>query len=211
ASSLQVRLRSTLILAEHSNEKLSPATLNTIKAASALGGDVSCLVLGEKCATISSALSSVEGVQKILIVENLAFRGLLPEPVTQAVLALHKQYNFSAILAPATAFGKNVAPRIAAKLNVSPISDIIQIKEPEVFVRALYAGNALCTVKSLDPVKVITVRPTAFEAAKVLGGSAKEEKITLPDIKNDMSEFIGQELTKSERPELTGARIVVSG
>jgi electron transfer flavoprotein alpha subunit len=168
------------------------------------------LVLGENCAPIAKALASVEHVKKILVAENKSFKGLMPEAVASAVLAAHKQFNFNAILAPATAFGKGVAPRIAAQLKVAPISDIVGIKESDVYVRTMYAGNAVCTVKSLDAVKVITVRGTAFEAAKTTTGSGKEEKFSC-DVSNDKSEFISQELSKSERPDLGSAKIVVSG
>jgi len=184
-------------------------TLNTIKAAS-LMGDVTCLVLGDKVTPIVSELSKVDVITRILSVENPAFRGLLSEAVASSVVDLQKKHNFTYIIAPASAFGKNVAPRIAGKLDVAPISDVIGIKEPGVYIRTMYAGNAVCTVKSLDAVQVFTVRSTAFEAVNATGGSAKEEKIDL-QVKNDLSEFISQELTKSERPELVGAKIVVSG
>lgn len=206
---LSSRFKSSLVLVEHNSDKLNPVTLNTIKAASLLG-DVSCLVVGEKVGPVVKAVSAVEPVKKVFSAENAIFRGFLAEPVTSMVLDLHKKENFTAILAPATAFGKNIAPRIAAKLKVAPISDIIGIKEPEVYIRTMYAGNAICIVKSLDSIKVITVRATSFEAAKTSGGTGQEEKVQV-QVENKISEFVGQELTKSERPELAGAKIIVSG
>jgi len=136
---------------------------------------------------------------------------MLAERIAPVVLAAQKQFNFTAIVASATSFGKSVMPRIAAKLNVAPVSDIIEIKEADVFVRTMYAGNAVCKVKNLDPVKVLTVRSTAFEAAKKSDKAPAKENAPKYDSVVDQSEFVGQELSKSERPELTGAKIVVSG
>jgi len=205
------RWKSALVLVEHNSGELAPASLNAITAASKLG-QVTCLVVAEKADGVVTALSKTEHVKKILVVENNAFKGLLAERVAPVVIAAQKQFNFSAILAAATAFGKGVIPRIAAKLNVAPISDIIAVKDPQTFTRTMYAGNAVCSVKNGDPVKLITVRPTAFEAAKSGGGSAvKENGPSNYDLSTDKSEFIGQEVSKSERPELTSAKTVVSG
>jgi len=204
------RLKSTLVLAEHNNGQLAPATLNAITAASKLG-EVTCLVVADKADKIAADLAKTQHVKKILVAENEAFKGLLAERVTPVVVAAQKQFNFTAIIASATSFGKGVIPRIAAKLNVAPVSDIIEIKEPDVYVRTMYAGNAVCKVKNVDPVKVLTVRPTAFEAAKKGDGSAAKEDAPKCDVPADKSEFVGQEVSKSERPELTSAKIVVSG
>jgi len=204
------RFKSTLVLVEHNNGVLAPATLNAITAASKLG-DVTCLVVADKADKVADALTKTQHVKKVLVAENEAYKGMLTERVAPAVIAAQKQFNFTAIVASATSFGKSVIPRIAAKLNVAPVSDIIEIKESDVFVRTMYAGNAVCKVKNMDPVKVLTVRPTAFEAAKTQGGSAAKEAAPKADVPTDKSEFVSQELSKSERPELTSAKIVISG
>ncbi|XP_060606645.1 electron transfer flavoprotein subunit alpha, mitochondrial-like [Ruditapes philippinarum] len=204
------RYQSTLVVAEHNNEQLSPVTLNTITAASKIG-DVTCLVAGSQCGKVAEEVSKVTGVQKVLLADNDAYKGFLAESMTPLVLALQKQFNFEYILASATAVGKNFMPRVAAKLDVSPISDITGVKDKDTFVRTIYAGNAVQTLKSSDPVKVITVRGTAFEAAPTSGGSGSSENAPTVEVQNDKSEFVGQELTKSDRPELAGARVVISG
>uniref|UniRef100_A0A8C7Y1D0 Electron transfer flavoprotein subunit alpha n=1 Tax=Oryzias sinensis TaxID=183150 RepID=A0A8C7Y1D0_9TELE len=167
------RFQSTLVIAEHSNEKLTPITLNAITAASKLGGDVACLVAGTNCAKIVEELSKVKGVKKVLVAQHDAYKGALPEELTPLILETQKQFNFTHICAGASAFGKNLLPRVAAKLDVAPVSDIIEIKSPDTFVRTIYAGNALSTVNSIL--------------------------------------WLEQSLTKSDRPELTGAKVVVSG
>lgn len=204
-----IRNKSTLVIAEHNNEKLMPATLNAISAAGQLG-EVSCLVAGSQCANVAKELSQVAGVKKVLLADSEVFKGLLPEAVTPLVLETQKQFNFTHILAGASAFGKSVLPRIAAKLDVAPISDIIGIKDNDTFVRTIYAGNAIQTLKSSDPVKVITVRPTAFPPAATTGGSAQCDNVAT-SVKNDKSSWVSQELSKSDRPELASAKIVVSG
>lgn len=203
------RLQSTLVIAEHNNEKLTPVTLNTITAASKLG-DVACLVAGDQCGSVAEEVSKVKGVSKVLLADSDVFKGMLPEALTSLVLETQKQFNFSHILAGATAVGKNLLPRVAAKLDVSPVSDIIGIKDDSTFVRTIYAGNAVQTVKMNDPVKVITVRGTAFEPAEASGGSATTEQAP-SGINNDLSEFVSQEIHKSDRPELTAAKTVISG
>ncbi|XP_046403397.1 electron transfer flavoprotein subunit alpha, mitochondrial [Ischnura elegans] len=210
-SALLRRFQSTLVIAEHNNEKLSPITLNTLTAAKKLGGEVSVLVAGTKCGPAAEELAKASGLARVLVAENEAFKGFLPESITPLVLASHKQFNFTHILAGATAFGKSLLPRVAAKLDVSPISEIIDIKGPDTFVRTIYAGNAILTLKSKDPVKVITVRGTSFEAAKLEGGGAKTEAAPAGEFKSDLAEFVSQELTKSDRPELTSAKVIVSG
>ncbi|KAG8230146.1 hypothetical protein J437_LFUL010397 [Ladona fulva] len=210
-SSLLSRFQSTLVIAEHNNEKLLPVTLNALTAAKKLGGEVTVLVAGTKCGPIAEQVAKAPGIAKILVAENEAFKGFLPESLTPLVVASQKQFNFSHILAGATAFGKSLLPRIAAKLDVSPISDVIDIKAPDTFVRTIYAGNAVLTLKAKDPVKVVSVRGTSFEAAKLEGGSAKSENAPSGEYKTDLAEFVSQELSKSDRPELTSAKVVVSG
>lgn len=209
-SNILHRCKSTLVVAEHNNEVLNPVTLNTISAAKKIGGDVTVLVAGTKCGPASEAVSKIQGVGKVIVAENEAFKGFTPESLTPLVLAAQNQFKFTHILAGATAFGKNVLPRVAAKLDVSPISEIIDVKSEDTFVRTIYAGNAVLTLKSKDAVKVITVRGTNFEAAGA-GGSAPVEQAPAGDFKTDLSEFVSQELTKSDRPELAGAKVIVSG
>merc|ERR1712212_750374 len=206
-----LRFQSTLVLAEHDNNALTPITLNAITAAKKLGGDVSCLVAGHNCSKVVEELAKAAGVNKILVADSDVLAGFLPERLTPLVLATHKQFNYTHILAGASALGKSLLPRVAAKLDVSPISDIIEIKSPDTFVRSIYAGNALLTLKSNDAVKVITVRGTSFEAAELGAGGAASEPFAVGDPPLDMSQFIGQELSKSDRPELTAAKTVVSG
>ncbi|XP_075216175.1 electron transfer flavoprotein subunit alpha wal [Lycorma delicatula] len=204
------RLQSTLVIAEHNNEKLFPITRNAISAANKLGGDISVLVAGTKCASVAEEVSKCSGPTKVLIAENDAFKGFLPESLTPLILKTHEQFKFTHIIAGASALGKNVLPRVAAKLDVSPITDIIAINDAETFVRTIYAGNAILTLKSKDPVKVISVRGTSFEPVAD-GGSAKTELAPAGDYASKVSEFISQELSKSDRPELTSAKVVISG
>ncbi|EHB00706.1 S phase cyclin A-associated protein in the endoplasmic reticulum [Heterocephalus glaber] len=205
-----LRFQSTLVIAEHVDGSLAPITLNTITAARRLGGEVSCLVAGTKCDKVVQDLCEVAGVAKVLVAQHDAYKGLLPEELTPLILATQKQFSYTHICAGASAFGKNLMPRIAAKLDVSPISDIIEIKSPDTFVRTIYAGNALCTVKCDEKVKVFSVRGTSFEAAATSGGSASSENAPSSSPVG-ISEWLDQKLTKSDRPELTGAKVVVSG
>jgi len=198
------------VIVEHRDEKMVATTLNTITAASKLG-EVTCLVAGQKCAKVAEEVSKIEGVKKILLAEGDAYKGLLAESLTPLVVELQKKSNFSHILADAGAFGKNLIPRLAMKLDVSPISEIIGIKSEDTFVRTIYAGNALQTVKSKDAIKILTVRGTAFEAAKVGDNSAATESVSGISVSNAVSEWTGQQLSKSDRPELASAKIVVSG
>jgi len=199
-----------LVVAEHNNGVLTPITLNTITAANKLGGEVSCLVAGADCGKVVEEISKVPGVNKVLVAQNDSYKGALPEELTPLILATQQQFNFTHICAGASAFGKNLLPRVAAKLDVAPISDIIEIKSPDTFVRTIYAGNALSTVKCNESVKVFTVRGTAFEAAVVEGGSATSEDVAASSAVG-MSEWLEQTLSKSDRPELTSAKVVVSG
>ncbi|KAM9125275.1 electron transfer flavoprotein subunit alpha, mitochondrial isoform 1-T1 [Pangshura tecta] len=211
AASLLQRFQSTLVIAEHTNESLTPITLNAITAAKRLGGEVSCLVAGTNCDKVAEELSKVQGIAKVLVAQHDVYKGFLPEELTPLILATQKQFNYTHICAGASAFGKNLLPRVAAKLDVAPISDIIEIKSPDTFVRTIYAGNALCTVKCDEKVKVFSVRGTSFEAAPVSGGSASVEKAVTAPSPVGQSEWIEQKLTKSDRPELTSAKAVVSG
>jgi len=205
------RFQSTLILAEHNNEKLSPITLNAITAAKKVGGSITCLVAGSKCSSVVAELAKAPGISKILVAENSSYHGFLPEPLAPLVVSTQKQFGFTHILAGASAFGKSVLPRVAALLDVSPISDVTGITGPDTFVRTIYAGNAIMTLKSKDGVKVVTIRPTSFEPTEVGDGATPSEEVALASGPVDLSEFVGQELTKSDRPELGAAKVVVSG
>ena len=201
---------SILVIAEHDNSSLKAATLNTVAAASKLGGDVHVLVAGSGADQAAAAVAAVPGVTKVLRVDAPHLGQPTAENLAGAALAVVAAGNYSHVLAPATSFGKNVAPRIAAKLDVAQISDITAVESADTFVRPIYAGNAFATVRSSDPVKVITVRTTAFEPAVASGGGAVIENVAPPaEVKT--SKVVDQELTKSERPELTSARIIVSG
>jgi len=204
------RLQSTLVIAEHDNNQLTPITLNAITAAKQLGGEVSCLVAGSQCSSVVSELAKAQGVGKILVADSDSLKGFMPENLAPLILATQDQFKFSHIVAGASAFGKSLLPRIAAKLDVAPISDIIEIKSADTFVRTIYAGNALMTLRSTDPVKVVSVRGTNFEAASPEGGSAPSEEVTAPAA-TGLSEYVGSESTKSDRPELTAAKTVISG
>ncbi len=197
-----------LVVAEHDNASLKPATLNTLTAAGELGGDVDMLVAGADCAGAAGAAAKLPGVAKVLVADAPEYGHELAENLAPLIAKLAADYTH--LLAPASTFGKNVMPRAAALLDVQQISDISAIEAPDTFVRPIYAGNAMLTVKSSDPIKVITVRSTAFEAAPEDGGSAPSQALEGTG-DNGLSSFVGQELTKSERPELTTAGIVISG
>lgn len=202
---------SSLVIADHNNEKLSPLTLSALTAAKKVGGEIVCLVAGTEVGSVAEEVSKADGVSKVLVAQHDSLKGFLPEALAPLILSAQKQFNTTHIIAGASAVGKNVLPRVAAKLNVSPISEIIQVKDAETFVRTIYAGNAILTLKSKDPIKVITVRGTSFEKTEVGSGSAASDNMTVDGASNNSSEFVGQELTKSERPELTAATRVVSG
>jgi electron transfer flavoprotein alpha subunit len=196
-----------LLLAEHDNKALAPATAKTLTAARAFGDDVDILVAGEGCRGVAEAAAKLEGVRKVLLVEAPHLAQRLAEETAAAVLPLMQ--NYSALLAPATTMGKNVLPRVAALLDVAQISDIVEVKSPNTFVRPVYAGNALETVETSDKIVVGTIRTTAFASAGE-GGSASIESVTPPG-PTGLSSFEGSEISVSERPELTSARIVISG
>jgi electron transfer flavoprotein alpha subunit len=199
---------SVLVVAEHDNSEIAPATLNTVTAAAEIGGDVTVLVAGSGSSAAADAAAKIAGVSKVLHADAAEYANGLAENVAPLVVALAAGYSH--VLAPATSFGKNVLPRAAALLDVQQISEISGVVDADTFVRPIYAGNAMATVKSSDAVKVITVRTTAFDAAAAEGGSAAVEAA---DGKGDsgLSSYVGAELSSSERPELTSAKIVISG
>jgi electron transfer flavoprotein alpha subunit len=197
-----------LVIAEHDNAVLKGVTLNTVTAASQCGGDVHLLVAGSNCGAVAEQAAKIAGVAKVLVADAPHFADGLAENVAAQILAVAGAYSH--ILAPASAFGKNVLPRVAAKLDVAQISEITKVDAPDTFERPIYAGNAIATVQSTDAVKVITVRGTGFDAAASEGGSAAVESIAAV-ADSGTSTFVGRELAKSDRPELTGAKIVVSG
>jgi len=199
----------TLIIAEHNNESLQAATFNTIAAAKALGNDIHILVAGSSTESVAQQAAAAEGVAKVITVTDASLDHLLAETVGNIVVKLAEGYTH--ILAPATTFGKNFLPRVAAKLDVQMISDIVSVESADTFKRPVYAGNAIATVQSADAVKVITVRATAFDASAAEGGSAAIEAADLGDAGFTKTSFVGQELTQSERPELTAASIIISG
>ena len=197
-----------LVIAEHDNKSLKPATLNTIGAAKKLGGEIHVLVTGSGCGMVAEAAGKCEGVSKVLKADNAGLEHQLAESAAPVIAAQAK--NYSHVLVPATTFGKNVLPRAAALLDVQQISDVIGIIDADTFERPVYAGNAIATVKSSDAIKLMTVRTTNFDAVNASGGSASVTEIDAPD-NNALSSFAGQSLSKSERPELTAAKIVISG
>ena len=196
-----------LVIAEHDNASLKGSTLNTITAALACGGDVHVLVAGHQCGGAAEAAAKAAGVTKVLVADAAPFADGLAENVAAQVLALAPAYSH--ILAPATAYGKNILPRVAAKLDVGQISEITKVDAPDTFERPIYAGNAIATVQSVDAIKVITVRTTGFDAAGEGGTAAIENIAVVAD--SGQSAFISRELAKSDRPELTAAKIIVSG
>jgi electron transfer flavoprotein alpha subunit len=197
-----------LVIAEHDNKTLRPGTFNTVTAAAKAGGDVHVIVVGHNASAVAQQAAKIGGVSKVLLADAPQFADELAEPVAAQVTAVAGSYSH--VLAPATAFGKNVLPRIAAKLDAAQISDIISVESPDTFTRPIYAGNAIATVQSADKVKVITARPTNFEAAPAEGGSATVENVS-PVAGGDSSRFVSREIAKSDRPELQGAKVVVSG
>jgi electron transfer flavoprotein alpha subunit len=196
-----------LLLAEHDNKSLAPATAKALTAARAFGGEVDILVAGENCRPVAEAAAKLDGVRKVLLAEAAHLSQRLAEETASTIVPLMK--NYSVLLAPATTAGKNVLPRAAALLDVAQVSDIVEVKAPNVFVRPIYAGNALQTVETTDKIVVATVRTTAFASAGE-GGSASIETIAPPPAVS-LSSYEGSEISVSERPELTAARIVISG
>ena len=199
---------SVLVLAEHDNAVLKDATLAAVTAAGQLGGDVHLLVAGRGAQAVADAAAKVAGVSKVLLADDAAYGDALAENLSPLVAALMAGYD--AFVAPATTRGKNVAPRVAAALDVAQISEILSVEGPDTFTRPIYAGNAIATVQSSDAKKVITVRGTAFAKAATTGGNASIEAVAA-HADSGLSKFEGAELTKSARPELTAAKIIVSG
>ena len=197
-----------LVIAEHDHASIKAATLNTVTAALACGGEVHLLVAGHQAAAAAAQAAQISGVSKVIHADGTALAHGLAENVAAQVLALAADYSH--ILFAATAAGKNVAPRVAARLDVAQISDITRVDSPDTFERPIYAGNAISLVQSLDPIKVITVRGTGFDPASASGGSASVQSMdAVAD--SGLSSFVGAELAKSDRPELTAAKIIVSG
>ena len=197
----------TLVIADHNNKALNDATAKTVTAASKLGGDVHVLVIGQDCGAAGEAAAKLDGVKKVLVADDALYAHPVAEPLAALVVKLAADYD--AIVTAATTVGKNFMPRVAALLDVAQISEITAVQGPDTFERPIYAGNAIQTVKSTDAKKVITVRTTAFPAAGP-GGSAAVEKIAAGD-NPGLSEFVEEKLTKSDRPELTSAKIIISG
>ena len=197
-----------LVIAEHDNKQLKTGVANTIAAAAKIGTDISVLVAGGGCAEAAAAAAKIAGVTKVLVADAPQYADPLAENVAALVLSIAK--NYTHILAPATGFGKNFMPRVAALLDVAQVSDISSVVSPDTFVRPTYAGNVLTTVQSKDPIKVITVRITGFDAAGAAASAAPIENVAAV-ADTGLSQFKGHELTKSSRPELTAARIIVSG
>ncbi|MBQ13306.1 MAG: FAD-binding protein [Gammaproteobacteria bacterium] len=198
---------SILVIAEHDNSSLKPATLNAVTAAATIGGEITVLVAGQACQDIANSAAQISGVAKVLLADNSGYAHQLPENV--APLVVDAGQSATHILAAATTTGKNILPRVAALLNVAQISDIVEVQSPDTFVRPIYAGNALATVQSEDAVKVITVRTTHFDEAE-LGGSAAIESSDFA-CNQEQATFVGEKLSVSERAELTSALIVISG
>lgn len=196
-----------LVIAEHDNSSLQAATLNTVSAASKLNEDIHVLVMGQNCLSAANEAAKVSGVAKVLLAESENCQHPTAEQISQQVLSIADNYDY--FLVSATTFGKNFMPRVAAKLGVAQISDIIEVVDANTFKRPIYAGNAIATVKSRDSKKVITVRGTAFDAADEAGNAEIENIDCVANF--DKTTFVGQELTQSERPELTAAKIIISG
>jgi len=198
----------SLVIAEHDNASIKPSTLNTVTAAVAMGGDVHVLVAGHNAGGAAAAAAQIAGVIKVIHADGADLSHGLAENLAAQILGLASTYSH--IVFPATAGGKNIAPRVAAKLDVGQISDITKVESPDTFERPIYAGNAIATVQSTDAIKVITVRTTGFDAAAATGGSAPIE-ILAAAADSGKSKFMGSEIAKSDRPELTAAKIIVSG
>jgi electron transfer flavoprotein alpha subunit len=198
-----------LVVAEHDNRALKPATLNALAAAQEIAGaDVDILVAGKDCRAVAEVAAQIPGVKRVLLADDVVYEHGLAENL--APLLVELAHGYTHLLAPATTAGKNLMPRVAALLDVMQISDISAVVSPDTFVRPIYAGNALATVQSKDPIKVITVRGTAFPPGEATGGAATIETVAATGSAG-LSEFVRAELSKSERPELTSARVIISG
>ncbi len=200
---------SVLVVAEHDNQELKASTLTTVTAAGEIDPSVAIMVAGLDCRAVAESAAKVAGVTQVLVCDDARYEHQVAEDVAALIVAAAGE--FSHILAPASTFGKNLIPRVGALLDVAPISDIVSIESADTFVRPVYAGNAMATVKSSDDKKLITARSTAFAAAALTGGAAAIRELQPVDGAGKLSRFVGAELTRSERPELTSARVVVSG
>ncbi|MBJ7537439.1 electron transfer flavoprotein subunit alpha/FixB family protein [Marinomonas transparens] len=199
---------SVLVIAEHDNKSLKPATLNTVTAATQIDADVHILIAGHECQAVAEQASQVAGVTKVMVADNAVYEHQLAENVSKLIVEVAEGYEH--ILAPATTTGKNTLPRVAALLNVAQLSDVIKVESADTFVRPIYAGNAIATVKTTDSVKVLTVRATGFDAAASEGGSAERQALSQV-IASDRSRFVKEQLAESDRPELTAANVIISG
>ena len=199
---------STLVIAEHDNTNLKPATLNTVAAANVIGGAVHILVAGNACQSVADEAAAVAGVEKVILADDAAYENQLAESTANLIQSISADYSH--ILAPATTFGKNVLPRLSALLDVQQISEITEVISDDTFKRPIYAGSCIATIKSSDSIKVITVRATAFDPVNAAGGSASVDSISANEV-SDLSSFVNEEIAQSDRPELTAASIVISG
>tara|TARA_A100001011_G_scaffold400076_1_gene512157 strand:+ start:2605 stop:3558 length:954 start_codon:yes stop_codon:yes gene_type:complete len=199
---------SILILAEHNNIDIKSSTLNTISAAAQIDQEIDVLVTGYQCEDLAKKISKCEKVSKVIFVDNEKLKNPIAENIEPIVLSVAE--NYTHIMAPATTFGKNIFPRIAVKLDIAQVSDVIKIISSDTFMRPIYAGNAIATVKSNDKTKIVTIRPTSFDPVETSGGSEIVENLNF-ETQNNSVEFIGREESQSERPELSTARVVISG
>ena len=199
---------SILVVAENSNKEIKSPTLNSINAASKINDDIHLVVIGNQCEEVAKKAALIKKVKKVIHIDDPQYENIIAESIAPIIVSLSDKYTH--ILAPASTFGKNLMPRVAALLDLSQISDVIRIENEDTFVRPIYAGNALATVRSNDAKKIITVRPTSFDSVAKEGGTGKVESITFDDI-NSLVEFISREESSSDRPELSTARVVISG
>ena len=199
---------SILVLAEHNNKELKTSTLSAITAASKIDENIEVLVIGSECDEVNNKLKNVKLIKKIIVVDNPQYANPIAEMISPIIVSLADKYTH--IIAPASTFGKNIMPRVAVLLDVAQVSDIIKVESPDIFVRPIYAGNALATVQSTDIKKIITIRPTSFDPSSTEGGTAEVEKL---DFNNEitLTEFVNRQENKSDRPELGTARVVISG
>ncbi|AJQ95879.1 electron transfer flavoprotein subunit alpha/FixB family protein [Gynuella sunshinyii] len=199
---------SILVIAEYAGQALAPVTLNVIAAAAQIGGDIDVLVAGSDCSSVAEEAAKISGVTKVLLADQPELAHLLAENVAELILSIADKYSH--IIAPATTNGKNYLPRVAALLDVEQISEVIAVEGPDTFKRPIYAGNGIATIQSTDAVKVLTVRGTAFDPVAAEGGSAQIESVS-GQCDKGVSEYVSEEVAKSDRPELTAAKVVISG
>ena len=205
---LKEKNMSILVIAEIDSQTVTPATLATINAGSKLGNDIHVILMGHDLGSVSETTAKISGVTKVLVADHADLTHALAEPMTDVLMTVAK--NYSHILAPSSTFGKNLLPRLAAQLDVGQLSDVIEIENESTFKRPIYAGNAIATVESKDPIKLLTIRATTFDTAEITGGSATIEKVDVPSL-TLLSTYVGLEASKSDRPDLTSAKVVISG